>query len=159
VPELTKVKADVERDFRAENSKKLALEKANQFLETVKSQNNLTDMAKTQNLKINKITSVSRLDNSVLLFQSPTLKASIFNLTPEQPLSTDVQRYGNSFYIFELNKLTPADTTKLAEQKKQIIEQERDKFKNTLLESLMSNLKEHSKIIINPDVLNDNAEI
>ncbi|MDR2337538.1 MAG: peptidyl-prolyl cis-trans isomerase [Deltaproteobacteria bacterium] len=159
LPELKTIRANVEHDFRIEKSKELALENANQLLATLKEQKDLARVAKVKNLKVDQIASVSRSDNSVLLFQSPALKAAVFNLTLEQPISASVQRYGNSFYIFELNSLTPADTAKLAEQKKQIIEQERDKFQNTLLESLISNLKKHSKITINPDAFNDDAEI
>ena len=55
-----------------------------------------------------------------------------------------------------LKDIIPAPTEEFAAKKKEIVEEEQSKAQNRLYQALIANLKAHSKIWIDPNVMDKN---
>ena len=160
VPELSAVRDKVASDFRQERSTQLALDEANRIIGKIKSKSknesvgkNLADLVSGEGLRVQRINSVKRTDSHFAspLLQNATVQEALFNLTPSRNITPAAMRIGDSFYVFGLDNVAAADTSKLDNQRATIIRQQREKHKNDMLGALMSNLRLYSKIWINPD--------
>lgn len=158
IPDFSAVKDRVLSDFRKEKSAELAFERAQGILGKIRDEDDqegirLADLVKGENLEIKKINAVKRTGTgSYPLLQNPIIKDTLFNLTKEQPVTAIPIRLGSNFYVFGLDNIVPADASRLDEQRAAITQQERDRNQTELMSTLMSNLKLHSKIWVNPDL-------
>ncbi len=151
IPELKNIRAEVERDFRAEKSTQLAFESAKDVADKLSNGEDFKALANANDIVIKNIKPTARIENGAIMFQNSNIKNQVFALTPENKFSPTL-KYGNSFYIFRLDNVEMAKQDKLAEQEPLIVAQEKNKFSNVVLNTLLTNLRNNATIKINDSI-------
>ena len=164
LPDLSEVIADVTDDFKQAESKKLAQNNAQTALEKIiastKSGKSLQDAlaatAAEDGLELKESEAFSRQGNRSDPFNSLQGGENIFNLTKDSPLAEKVFEGQDGYYLIALKEIVPAPAEEFAAKKKELEEEEQGKAQNRLYQALIANLKAHSKIWIDPSVMEKN---
>lgn len=169
IPEFQTVRAKVENDYRDKIALELAEKKARETLATLlekkdgkaEPKNSLAEIAKAEGLSVTKTEPITRFENGAanpLLSQSEN-KRKLFQLTKEAPLANTVLRSGMSFYLASLAEIKLETATEDKAEgatntsKLSIAQREKEEVSKRLMERTLENLKDKSKIWINPEAL------
>jgi peptidyl-prolyl cis-trans isomerase D len=137
VPTLEEVRARVEEDYRAEQSKVLAADKAKQFAAQVKT-GDFAKIAKTDGLTAKESKDFTQQD-FVEGVGSGTELSAAFTLPVGQ--TSDVISLGGNSVVFRVVSHTPANDADLAQQRDRITEELLDRKRSLAFEIYRQNLK------------------
>ena len=138
VPTLNEVRARVEQDYRAEQSRVLASEKAKQFAAAARS-GDFKKIAKTQHLDVKESKDFTRQD-SVSETIPASAVAAAFTLAPGQ--TSDVAAAGTNSVVFHVLSHTPPNEADFAAQQGQIAEDLLGRKREVAFEIYQQNLKQ-----------------
>ena len=138
VPTLDEVRARVEQDYRAEQSRVLASEKAKQFAAAARS-GDFKKIAKTQHLDVKESKDFTRQD-SVSETIPASAVAAAFTLAPGQ--TSDVAAAGTNSVVFHVLSHTPPNEADFAAQQGQIAEDLLGRKREVAFEIYQQNLKQ-----------------
>ncbi len=138
VPKVDEVRAVVEQDYRADQSKTLALERAKEFAAKRKT-GDFTRLAQAAGLPVKESKDFTQQD-FVEGVGSGSQLAAAFTLSPGQ--TSDVVPVAGSNVVFRVVSHTPANEADLAHQQDQIAEQLREQKRTLVFEIYRQNLKQ-----------------
>ena len=138
VPTLDEVRARVEQDYRAEQSRVLASEKAKQFAAAARS-GDFKKIAKMQHLDVKESKDFTRQD-SVSETIPASAVAAAFTLAPGQ--TSDVASAGTNSVVFQVLSHTPPNEADFAAQQGQIAEDLLGRKREVAFEIYQQNLKQ-----------------
>jgi peptidyl-prolyl cis-trans isomerase D len=138
VPKLDEVRARVEQDYRAEQSKLLASQKAREFAARVKN-GDFKKLAQAQGLKVKESKDFTQQENVDDLIPGSAVTAA-FTLAPGQ--TSDVASPGNNNLVFRVASHTPANEADFAAQADRIREELLDRKRYLAFEIYRQNLKQ-----------------
>ena len=141
LPTLDEVRARVEQDYRAEQSKVLASEKAREFAGKVKS-GDFKRVAQAEGLKVKEskdFTQQESVDDAL----PGSAVAAAFTLAPGQ--TSEAVSFGNSSVVFRVVSHSPANEADLAAQQDQIREELLERKRSLAFEIYQQNLKQALK--------------
>ncbi len=136
-PRLDEVRAQVEEDYRAEQSKVLAQEKAREFAARVKTAD-FRKVAAQMGLTVKESKDFTRSDDLGDMITGAEV-SSAFTLPPGQ--TSGVIPAGPNQLVFRVLSRTPADESGFAAQQQQIADQLLDQKRNLAFEIYRQNLK------------------
>jgi peptidyl-prolyl cis-trans isomerase D len=136
-PKLDEVHALVEQDYRADESKKLAVAKAGEFAAQAKS-GDFNRVAKSMGLKVEESKDFTRTDSVSDAISGVSLGAA-FTLNPGQ--TSDVISIGNTNVVLKVISHTPADEATFVAQKDQIANELLQEKRDLAFEIYRQNLK------------------
>jgi peptidyl-prolyl cis-trans isomerase D len=149
LPKLNEVKSKVEQDYRTEQSKALAREKAKQFAADCKARD-FAKLAKKDGYKIQESKDFTVGDQLANLIPGSSL-SSAFTLDPGQ--TSQAISVGSTSVVFEVVSHTPANEADFAAQEStlstQLLEQKRDLAFEIYQTSLKNRLLRTGKLKIN----------
>jgi len=152
-PKLDEVRAQVEEDYRAEEAKKLARQKAGEFASQVKN-GDFKNVAQKDGLTVKESKEFTRMENLENLISGTELGAA-FTLAPGQ--TSDALSVGTDYIVFKVVSQTPADEASFAQQQEQIREQLLTQKRSLAFEIYRQNLKQElqrsGKLKINDSAL------
>lgn len=137
-PTLDEVRAQVEEDYRAEESKKLARQKAQEFASQVKN-GDFKKIAQKEGLKVKESKDFTRQENLENLIPGSEL-AVAFTLAPGQ--TSDAIAAGTNNLVLRVASHTPPDEASFAQQQNQIREQLLSQKRSLAFEIYRQNLKQ-----------------
>jgi parvulin-like peptidyl-prolyl isomerase len=137
VPTLEEVRARVEEDYRAEQSKVLATDKAKQFAAQAKT-GDFAKMAKADGLMAKESNDFTQQDSVEGVGSGSQLPAA-FTLKVGQ--TSDVTSLGEKSVVFRVVSHTPANEADFARQRDQITEELLDRRRDLAFELYRQNLK------------------
>jgi peptidyl-prolyl cis-trans isomerase D len=137
VPTLEEVHARVEEDYRAQQSKMLAADKAKQFAAQVKT-GDFAKIAKADGLTAKESKDFTQQDSVEGVGSGSQLSAA-FTLKPGQ--TSDVIPVGQNSVVFRVVSHTPANEADFAQQRDRITEELVDRKRNLAFELYRQNLK------------------
>jgi peptidyl-prolyl cis-trans isomerase D len=137
-PKLDEVRAQVEEDYRAEESKKLARQKAEEFATQAKN-GDFQKVAQKEGLTIKESKDFTRQETLENLISGSELGAA-FTLSPGQ--SSDAVSVGTSSIVLRVVSHTPPDEPGFAQQQDQIRDQLVDQKRSLAFEIYRQNLKQ-----------------
>jgi peptidyl-prolyl cis-trans isomerase D len=137
VPILEEVRARVEEDYRADQAKVLAADKAKHFAAEAKT-GDFSKLAKADGLMVKESKDFTQQDSVEGLGSGAQLEAA-FTLAPGQ--SSDVVPVGANSVVFRVISHTPANDVDFAQQRDQIAEELLDRKRNMAFELYRQNLK------------------
>lgn len=137
-PTLDEVRAQVEEDYRAEESKKLARQKAQEFASQVKN-GDFKKIAQKEGLKVKESKDFTRQENLENLIPGSELAAA-FTLAPGQ--TSDAIAAGTNNIVLRVASHTPPDEASFAQQQNQIREQLLSQKRSLAFEIYRQNLKQ-----------------
>jgi len=138
IPTLEEVRARVEEDYRAEQSKVLAADKARQFAQQAKT-GNFDKVAKAMGLTVKESKDFAEQDYVEGVGSGSQLPAA-FKLDPGQ--TSDVVAMGGNSVVFRVVSHTPANVADLPLQKDGIAEELLDRKRSMAFEIYRQNLKQ-----------------
>ena len=138
IPAFEEVRAQVEQDYRAAQSKVLAVTKAQEFATKCKS-GDFRKLAQAAKLTVKESKDFTAQD-SVEGVGSASQIASAFTLAPGQ--TSDVIAVGGNQVVFRVVSVTPANEAGLPSQAEQIAEQLLEQKRTTAFEVFRQNLKQ-----------------
>ncbi len=138
VPALDEVRARVEQDYRAEQSKVLASEKAKEFAAAVRS-GDFKKIAKTEHLDVKESKDFTQQD-SVSETIPASAVAAAFTLAPGQ--TSDPVTAGTNSVVFHVLSHTPPSEADFASQQSQIAEEVLGRKREVAFEIYQQNLKQ-----------------
>ena len=138
VPALDEVRARVEQDYRAEQSKVLASEKAKEFAAAVRS-GDFKKIAKTEHLDVKESKDFTQQD-SVSETIPASAVAAAFTLAPGQ--TSDPVTAGTNSVVFHVLSHTPPSEADFAAQQGQIAEELLGRKREVAFEIYQQNLKQ-----------------
>ncbi len=138
VPALDEVRARVEQDYRAEQSKVLASEKAKEFAAAVRS-GDFKKIAKTERLDVKESKDFTQQD-SVSETIPASAVAAAFTLAPGQ--TSDPVTAGTNSVVFHVLSHTPPSEADFAAQQGQIAEELLGRKREVAFEIYQQNLKQ-----------------
>jgi peptidyl-prolyl cis-trans isomerase D len=138
IPPLEEVRARVEEDYRAEQSKVLAADKARQFAQQAKA-GNFDKAAKAMGLSVKESNDFSEQDNVEGVGSGSQLSAA-FKLEPGQ--SSEVVALGGNSLVFRVVSHTAANEADFPEQRDRIAEELLDQKRSLTFELYRRNLKQ-----------------
>jgi peptidyl-prolyl cis-trans isomerase D len=138
VPKLEEVRARVEQDYRAEQSKVVAAQKAKEFTASLKT-GDLKKLAQAAHLEVKESKDFTRQDNIEGLGSGSQIEAA-FTLNPGQ--TSDVVPVGQNNVVFRVISHTPASETEFAAQRDRIAEELLSEKRNLAFEIYRQNLKQ-----------------
>ena len=138
VPALDEVRARVEQDYRAEQSKVLASEKAKEFAAAARS-GDFKKIAKTERLDVKESKDFTQQD-SVSETIPASAVAAAFTLAPGQ--TSDVAAAGTNSVVFHVLSHTPPNEADFAAQQGQIAEDLLGRKREVAFEIYQQNLKQ-----------------
>lgn len=154
VPKLGEVQPQVEEDYRADQSKVIAEEKAREFADKVKNGGDFKKLAQSLGLTVKESKDFARqetVDNLI----SGTELSDAFTLNPGQ--TSGVVTAGANKLVFQVVSHTPADESQFAAQKAQIEQQLLDQKKSFAWElyrqALKQRLIKEGKLKINQEAM------
>jgi len=155
IPELDEVRSRVEQAFRAEKSKELARQAAEEILTGLKEGKSLKSLAAKHGVKAEETDFFSRSYGAFVprIGSAEDLASAAFNLSEQAPVADQVYTVDGKFVVARLKEAVPADMSGLDQTK-------RKQIKDTLLarkeeEALNKNLqglRENAKIVISPSM-------
>lgn len=137
-PKLDEVRAQVEEDYRAEQSKVIAREKAQEFATKAKTAD-FNQVAKAMGLTVKKSTDFTREQNVGDLVTGAEVSGA-FELSPGQV--SGVTPAGSNNVVFRVASRTPADEAGFAAAQNQLREQLLDQKRNLAFEIYRQSLKQ-----------------
>jgi len=137
-PKLDEVRAQVEEDYRAEESKKLARQKAGEFASQVKN-GDFKKVAQKDGLTVKESKDFTRTENLENLISGTELGAA-FTLAPGQ--ISDALSVGTDYIVFRVESQTPPDEASFARQQEQIREQLLNQKRSLAFEIYRQNLRQ-----------------
>ncbi len=137
-PTLDEVRAQVEEDYRAEESKKLARQKAQEFASQAKN-GDFKKIAQRDGLKVKESKDFTRQENLENLIPGSELGAA-FTLAPGQ--TSDAIAAGTNNIVLRVVSHTPPDEASFAQQQDQIREQLLSQKHSLAFEIYRQNLKQ-----------------
>ena len=137
VPALEEVRARVEEDYRADQSKVLAADKAKQFAAQVKT-GDFAKVAKADGLTTKESKDFTQQDSVEGVGSGAQLSAA-FTLNPGQ--TSDVVSLGANSVVFRVVSHTPANNADFAQQRDRITEELLDRKRSLAFELYRQNLK------------------
>ena len=137
-PKLDEVRDQVEEDYRAEEAKKLARQKAEEFASQVKN-GDFNKVAQKDGVTVKESKEFTRLENLENLISGTELGAA-FTLAPG--LTSDAQSVGTDYIVFRVVSHTPPDEGSFAQQQEQIREQLLNQKRSLAFEIYRQNLKQ-----------------
>ncbi len=137
-PKLVEVRARVEQDYRAEQSKGVATEKAREFAAKSKTAD-FKKVAQAAKLTVKESKDFSRQEYVEGLGSGAQLEAA-FRLAPGQ--SSDVVSLSGSSVVFRVVSHTPASEADLAAQKDRLAEELLERKRNLAFQVYRQNLKQ-----------------
>jgi peptidyl-prolyl cis-trans isomerase D len=150
---LDEVRAQVEQDYRAEQSKTLTQQKAKEFADKAKA-GDFQKVAKSMGLTVKESKDFTRQDTVDNLISATEL-ADAFSLSPGQ--MSGVVTAGTNQIVFRVVSHTPADESALAAQRDQLRQQLLDEKRALAFEIYRKNLEQElirqGKLKINQDAL------
>ena len=154
-PKLDEVRALVEQDYRAEESKKLAVAKANQFAAQAKS-GDFNKVAKSMGVKVEESKDFTRTDSVSDAIPGVSLSAA-FTLAPGQ--TSDAIPIGNTNVVLKVISHTPADEATFVAQKDQIandlLQEKRDLAFEIYRQNLKTEMERSGKLKLNAVAMKD----
>jgi len=154
-PMLDEVRALVEQDYRAEESKKLAAAKAGEFAAQAKS-GDFNKAAKSMGLKVTESKDFTRTDSVSDSIPGVSLTAA-FTLAPGQ--TSDVISIGNTNVVLKVISHTPADEATFVAQKDQIandlLQEKRDLAFEIYRQNLKTEMEHSGKLKFNATAMKD----
>lgn len=138
IPTLEEVRARVEEDYRAEQVKVLAADKAKQFAQQAKT-GNFDKVAKAMGLTVKESKDFAEQDYVEGVGSGSQLPAA-FKLDPGQ--ASDVVALGGNSVVFRVVSHTPANEADLPQQKDGIAEELLDRKRSMSFELYRQNLKQ-----------------
>ncbi len=120
LPEFTEVREKVEQDWLAEQSRALALEKAQNMLETAVKDGSLAEAAGRNKLKLKETGLFTATSPAQPLGNQRDLVMAALALTPEQPVAPDVYEVNRNFIIIQLKVREPASEEEFQKEKDNI---------------------------------------
>ncbi len=138
LPKLDEVRARVEEDYRAEQSKVWALQKARDFAAQCKT-GDFKKVAQAQGLAVKESKDFTQQDNVEGPISGSELAAA-FTLAPGQ--TSDVVSVGSTSIVFRVVSHTPPDESSFAQQQDQIREQLLSQKRSLAFELYRQNLKQ-----------------
>jgi peptidyl-prolyl cis-trans isomerase D len=154
-PKLDEVRPLVEQDYRADESKKLALAKANEFAAQAKS-GDFSKVAKSMALKVEESKDFTRQENVTDLIPGVSLAAA-FTLAPGQ--TSDVIPIGATNVVLRVISHSPPDEATFALQKDQIsnelLQEKRDLAFEIYRQNLKKELARTGKLRLNETAMKD----
>lgn len=154
VPKLDEVRPEVEQDYRAEQAKVIAEEKAKEFADKLKNGGDFKKNAQAMGLTVKETKDFARqetVDNLI----SGTELGDAFTLNPGQ--TSGVVTAGANKLVFQVISHTPADESTFAAQKTQIEQQLLDQKKSFAWElyrqALKQRLIKEGKLKINQEAM------
>ena len=152
-PKLDEVRAQVEEDYRAEEAKKLARQKAGEFASQVKN-GDFKKVAQKDGLTVKESKEFTRTENLENLISGTELGPA-FTLAPGQ--TSDALSVGTDYIVFKVVSQTPPDQASFAQQQEQIREQLLNQKRSLAFEIYRQNLKQElqrsGKLKINDSAL------
>jgi peptidyl-prolyl cis-trans isomerase D len=136
-PKLDEVRAQVEEDYRAEQSKVLAEQKAQAFAALCKREG-FRKAAQDEGLTVKESQDFTQNDQVGDIISGSSLAAA-FTLAPGQ--TSDVVSVGSTRVVFQVISHTPADEAGFASQREQLREQLLEQKRNLVFEIYQQNLK------------------
>ncbi len=120
LPELTEVRERVEQDWLAEQSRTLALKKAQEMLETAVKDGSLAEVAGQNQLKLKETGLFTATSPAQPLGNQRDLVMAALALTPEQPVAPDVYEVNRNFIIMHLKARETAPEEEFQKEKDNI---------------------------------------
>ncbi len=153
LPNLDEVKQRVEQDYRTDQSKILAAEKARQFAAQIKN-GNFSKIAQADGYKVKQSQEFTEQDQLQDMIPGSAL-ASAFTLQPGQ--TSDPISVGSTYVVFQVVSHTPATESDFAAQKDnltdQLLQQKRDLAFEIYRDNLKQELLRSGKLKINQTAL------
>lgn len=147
VPAFEEARPRVERELRKEKAAAAAKERAQALLTKLKENADIDGLAAAEGLHVEETGPTGRLGSYVTnLGTAPQLKEAAFRLTAEQKVAPEVYDVAGDSVIAVLAARTPADESKFAEQKKNLIEQERQRAEADAVNRYLNYLKSQASI-------------
>lgn len=137
-PKLDEVRAQVEEDYRAEESKNLARQKAQEFATQAKN-GDFKKVAQKDGLTVKESKDLTRQDTLESLISASELGAA-FTLGPGQ--ISDALPVGTNYIVLRVLSHTPPDEASFAQQQDQIREQLLNQKRSLAFEIYRQNLKQ-----------------
>jgi peptidyl-prolyl cis-trans isomerase D len=137
VPTLDEVRARVEEDYRVEQSKVLAADKAKQFAAQAKT-GDFAKIAKADHLAVKESKDFTQQEPVEGLGSGSQLSAA-FTMNAGQ--TSDVIAFGENSVVFRVLSRTPANNADLVQQRDQITEELLDRKRSLAFELYRQNLK------------------
>jgi len=137
-PKLDEVRAQVEEDYRAEESKKMAGQKAAEFASQVKT-GDFKKVAQKEGLTVKESKDFTRLENLENLISGTELGAA-FTLAPGQ--TSEARSVGTDTIVFRVVSHTPADEASFAQQQEEIRDKLLNQKRSLAFEIYRQNLKQ-----------------
>jgi len=152
IPELAKVRAPVEKAYRAVQARVLAEQAAGDALAALKEGKALKDVSRASGGLLRTTEPFSHANGDIIpgLGSSEALAAEAFALTPEAPLAPEVYTVGGTYVVAVLKESTPADMSSLDDAKREELRSalvEQKKADN--VKDLLATLRDQAEIVIN----------
>ena len=121
--EFAEAQEEVQKDWITEQSKVLARKQAQEWLETARQDGNLAEVARRHKLKINKTGLFTAISPPPLLGNQRDMVITVFSLTPEQPVPSEVYEVNGKFVILQLEESQPASENGFQKEKDNLAKQ------------------------------------
>ena len=147
---LEDVRSEVLASYKKEQSEVLAKE----FAESLPKDKPLSQLAKDNQLELltSEVTKKKDLAQKGL-FIVPDIKKEAFTLSKSSPRSSKVFSFENKFVLLELNERKLPDAKGFEEEKESLLESEKKRGGEELLQSLVASLRAESDIWVNTELL------
>lgn len=152
MPELSEVKELVEEDFKAEGSKRIALQKINSIKEKLSSAELLEQLAKENQLEVKSTDLFNREQYLPQLGRDPFLFKEAFSLKPHQ--ISQVISLDKGYCLFRVAEKQEADRSEFLLQKDELKRQLLSEKQMEFLSGIIAHLREQKKININAELYN-----
>ena len=139
VPALNEVRAQVEQDYKAEQSRVIARQKAQELSAKARGGGDFKKLAQSQGLTVKESKDFSQQENVDETIPGSSF-ASAFTLNPGQ--TSDVIAVGGNQAVFRVVSHTPAKESDFAGQQAQITEELLERKRNIAFEIYEENLKQ-----------------
>jgi peptidyl-prolyl cis-trans isomerase D len=138
VPSLEEVRAQVEQDYKAEESRLIATQKAQDLASKSKNGGDFKKLAQVEGVKAQESKDFTQQENVSDTIPGSALAAA-FTLNPGQ--TSDVVNVGGNQVVFRVISHTPANEADLASQQAQLTEQLLEQKRSLAFEIYQDNLK------------------
>lgn len=151
VPELATVRAQVEKQFVAEQAKQLAQEDATALLAAVKAGSTMAAEAEKRGAKLIDTPFLSRVEPPPAGVPL-TLAAQGFSLTTANPYPENILAQDDGFYVFALKEKLAADAAQLASNEEAIRRSLEQEKRLQIMTAWLNNLRQKAKVTINKNL-------
>ena len=156
IPSLTEIQDQVVSDYKAEHSRVLARQAAEQGLESLQkedSQQTFDALAKELKLVIETTEKDKKVAAKGAIFLSPAARDSLFALQNKGDIYGEVVNSGNEFYVAELQEVSLPKEEDFAKERDTLLSSGKDRARGRLVKALIETLKSQTTITVNPQIL------